>query len=302
LKWLEVSISLPGELAEAVSDLFSRYAPDGVVLGTENPLEIQPEKHFYKIRAYLPFDDQLVDRQRAIEEGLWHLSQIQKLPKAQFQMIHEQDWDKVWKTHYHPIKLGKSLVIQPAWIPFEKTNRHPIIIDPGMAFGTGTHPTTQLCLVAIEDFLQEGQSVIDLGCGSGILSIAAARIGASQVLALDIDAVALENAQRNIDLNDMSQIVTLRQGSLNLLLDEISSPSIPAHLVVCNILTKILEEMIQAGLGQVILPDGILILSGILADQVGIIQTACDKVALFIIETRSIEDWRAVIIKRIPPM
>ncbi|OGO14844.1 MAG: ribosomal protein L11 methyltransferase [Chloroflexi bacterium RBG_16_48_8] len=302
MKWLEVSISLSGELAEPVSDLFSRHAPGGVVIESTSPLETHPNKQLIRVWAFLPFDDQLEDRRRGIEEGLWHLSQIQELPQAQFHMLHEQDWDKAWKSHYNPINLGRRLVIQPAWLPLEVTDRLPIIIDPGMAFGTGTHPTTQLCLLAIEDFLQTGQSVIDIGCGSGILSIAAARIGAGQVLALDIDSVALQNARRNIDLNNVGHIVTLHQGSLELLLEEIPSPRVPAQLVVCNILTRTLEEMIQARLGQTIPLDGTLILSGILNDQVRTIQAACDEAGLFISETRSRDDWRAVVVKRIPPI
>jgi ribosomal protein L11 methyltransferase len=301
LKWLEISISLSGELAEPVSDLFSRYAPNGVALEATNQQGSQAKPQPVTLRAFLPADDQLEERRKAIEEGLWHLGQIQSLPPAQFHYIQEEDWEDAWKTHYKPITIGTKLVIQPAWLPIEEKDRIPILMDPGMAFGTGTHPTTQLCLTAIEDYLQSGQLVIDIGCGSGILSIAAALLGAKQVLALDIDSTALQNARKNIECNDVSNIVSLSQGSLDLLLEELPSPRVPAHLVVANIITKTLEVMIQSGLGKTILPAGTLILSGILDHQVEIIQGACVKAGLRIIETRSLEDWQAVVIKRIPP-
>jgi ribosomal protein L11 methyltransferase len=193
-------------------------------------------------------------------------------------------------------------MIQPAWLPLQEKDRLPIFMDPGMAFGTGTHPTTQLCLTAIEGTVQKGRSVVDIGCGSGILSIAAAKLGANKVLALDIDSIALQNARKNIKINDVSSIVTTAQGSLDRLLEEIPSPWIPAHLVVANIITKTLEEMIFAGLGKTILPEGTLILSGILDHQVGLIQNACEAKGLQVIETRAMDDWRALVIKRIPPI
>ncbi len=301
MKWLEISIPLTGELAEPVSDLFSRYVPGGVALETLHQDDPLSDSQLIMVRAFLPVDDQLEDRRRVIEEGLWHLSQIQPLPQAQFQFIDEEDWAEAWKTHYKPITIGTRLLIQPAWLPLEGKDRLPILLDPGMAFGTGTHPTTQLCLVAIEDYLQTGQSVIDIGCGSGILSIAAAKLGAGQVLAIDIDSVALQNARKNIELNDATDIVMLSHGSLDLLLQEIPSARVPAHLVVANIITKTLEELIYSGLSQIILPAGTLILSGILDHQVAIIQSACEEANLRIIETRSLDDWRAVIIKRKPP-
>lgn len=301
MKWLEVSISLSGELAEPVSDLFSRHSGGGVVLEAVNPKENHTDLKEVLVRAFLSIDDELETKRRAIEEGLWHLSQIQPLPQPQFRFIDEQDWEKAWKSHYQPIIIGKTLIIQPAWIPLQKTDRLPIIMDPGMAFGTGTHPTTQLCLLAIEDGLQEGQTVIDIGCGSGILSIAAARLGAGKVIALDIDSVALQNAQKNIDLNEVGHIVNVYQGSLEVLLDEILPQRSPVDLVLGNITSKTLAEMIYIGLGETITADGTIILSGILDHQVATIRSACEQANLQIIETRSMEDWRALILKQIPP-
>jgi ribosomal protein L11 methyltransferase len=301
LKWLEVSISLSGELAEPVSDLFSRHSSGGIALEAANPEDDQANPKIVLVRAFLSIDGEMEDKRRDIEEGLWHLSQIQPLPQPQFRFIDEQDWENAWKSHYQPITIGKTLIIQPAWIPLQKTDRLPLIMDPGMAFGTGTHPSTQLCLIAIEEMLQEGQTVIDIGCGSGILSIAAARLGAGKVFALDIDSVAIRNARKNIDHNRVGQIVKVLQGSIELLLDEILTQRMSADLVLGNITSKTLIEMISAGLGETITADGTIILSGILDHQVSNVQSACEQANLQIIETRSMEDWRALVLKRIPP-
>jgi ribosomal protein L11 methyltransferase len=302
LKWLEVSISLSSELAESISDLLARHAPGGVVLET---LSTRPNNTYVNeviVRAYLPVDDHTESKKKAIQEGLWHLSQIKPLPPAQFRSIEEQEWDKVWKEHYNPIAIGKRLIIQPVWIPLGETDRLPILMDPGMAFGTGTHPTTQLCLMAIEDHLQKGDTFIDIGCGSGILSIAAALLGAGSVLALDIDSVALQNARKNIQQNDVNHIITVKQGSLEHLLEETPSTRVPSDLVAANIITKTLDEMIRSGLGKIITAYGSLILSGILDHQVETIQSACTETNLEIVETLSMDDWRALIVKRIPPL
>jgi ribosomal protein L11 methyltransferase len=301
LKWLSVSISLSGELAEPVSDLLSRHAPGGITIEAAPLLKDSQKVKEVILSAYLPADNELDRRRKAIEEGLCHLSQIQKIPPLQFQWIDEKDWENEWKSHYHPISVGERFVIQPAWLALEETDRIPLIMDPGMAFGTGTHPTTQLCLEALEDHLQVGQPVIDLGCGSGILSIAAARLGASRVLALDIDPIAVQNTRENSLRNEVGHLIYVCQGSLDHLLSEAPSDRVPASLVLANILAKTLKEMLRSGLGEVITKEGTLILSGILDHQVSSIQLVCDEMGLALVDTLRLDDWRALIIKRIAP-
>jgi ribosomal protein L11 methyltransferase len=301
LKWLEVSISLSGELAEAVSDLLSRHAPGGIVIEAPSSQDESQKFNQVILRAYLPADKELETRHHAIEEGLWHLNQIQSLPQPQYRFLEEQDWEQAWKSHYHPIKIGRRLVIQPAWLPLQEKERLPIFIDPGMAFGTGTHPTTQLCLHALEEYLCEGQSVIDLGCGSGILSIAAARLGAASVLALDIDPIAVRNTRENARRNAVDHIVTAQQGSLDLLINNGGRNIMQASIVLANILAKTLQNMIESGLGKTIPMDGVLILSGILDHQVADVEATCNTRGLEIFAIKCMEDWRALIVKRIPP-
>jgi ribosomal protein L11 methyltransferase len=286
-------------LADPISDLLTRHAPGGVVIES-TPSNVQRINQV-TLHAYLHDDLELDQRRRAIEEGLWHLSQIQEIPQAQYKVINEEDWENAWKDHYHPINVGKGLVIQPAWLPLEETSRIPLLMDPGMAFGTGTHPTTQLCLEALEEHLQPGTPVIDLGCGSGILSIAAARLGASGVLALDIDPIAVQNTKENSIRNHTHEVISAYQGSLEFLLAESPSDRVPAPLVIANIIANTLEEMLHSGLSEIITSDGTLILSGILDYQAEGIQSACEGQGLVLADTLAMDDWRALVLKQMPP-
>jgi ribosomal protein L11 methyltransferase len=148
------------------------------------------------VRAYLEVNDQIEETRQKLEESLYYLGMIQPLPAASYKEIADQNWMEAWKQHYHPILIGKRLVILPAWMDSPDPNRVAIKIDPGMAFGTGTHPTTQLCLELMEKcFDRVPSSIIDVGCGSGILSIAAIKLGAKSALGVDIDAGSIVNAR-----------------------------------------------------------------------------------------------------------
>ncbi len=288
MNWLEVSSTVNGELAEAIAELFSRFASGGVAIESLK-LEDNPAGMVI-VRAYLPVDNRLDSITRRIEEGFWHLGQIQPLPQPSFRMIKEEDWSQAWKSHYHPIPIGKRLMILPSWAQPPSGDRLHVILNPGMAFGTGTHPTTRLCLIALEDYLKSDQCVIDLGCGSGILSIAAARLGASHVQAWDIDAKAVDAARDNIRLNHLAMRITVKVGSLPELLEEINHK---ADLLVANITAFVLEDMIMTGLLRVVNDGGIVILSGLLAPQIKSLATTCELHGLSHVETRGEGDWRA---------
>lgn len=292
MNWLEVSSTVNGELAEAIAELFSRFASGGVAIESlrieDNPVEM------VVVRAYLPIENQLELIKQRIEEGLWHLSQIQPLPQPSFRLIKEEDWSQAWKSHYHPIQIGKRLMILPVWSQSPSGDRLHVILNPGMAFGTGTHPTTRLCLMALEDYLRSGQRVIDLGCGSGILSIAAARLGASHVQAWDNDAKAVDAARDNVRLNHLTKRITVEAGSLSELLEEIDHK---ADLLVANITASVLEHMIVAGLVRAVKDGGIVILSGLLVAQIESLSAICDLHGLTHVETRVEEDWRALVYK-----
>lgn len=197
--WMEVSLTVDGELAEAVAEVMARYIPDGVAIESTAIIpdlegEGQPGGPL-RVCGYLPIDERLEETRRRLEEGLWYLGRIRPLPAAEYKPIQEINWVEAWKQHYQPIPIGRRLIIVPAWIELPTQERIPIRIDPGMAFGTGTHPTTQLCLELLEEYLRPGEAIIDMGCGSCILAIAAIKLGASQALGVDIDLQAIPNAR-----------------------------------------------------------------------------------------------------------
>lgn len=301
MKWLEVSLTLNGELAEAAAEVISRYTQNSIAM--EYPLEGEqlPPYNQVTLRAYLRDDQDLEEARRAIETGLWHLSQIEPFDPPHFNWIEEEHWEDAWKDHFQPIKVGERLLVQPAWLPIEDSRRIPILMDPGMAFGTGTHPTTQLCLLALEQYLQPGQRVVDLGCGSGILSIAAAKLGASQVLALDIDPIAVDYAKENVEQNGLSGEIEVVQGSLAYLQRDVDLVNTGIDILIANILTKILLQLLQEGLVNTLRPEGLLVLSGILDHQVEEILQAAEDSDLEYLATGVMQDWRSLILKRKSP-
>jgi ribosomal protein L11 methyltransferase len=296
LKWVELSLRVDGELAEAVSEVLSRYAPVGVA----SEIAIGPEHSdlltgLVTLRTYLPVDENLADLRETIERGLWHLSQIKPLPEPSYRELEEADWENAWRERYHPIPIGDKLLIVPPWYEIDSGDRKPLLIEPGMAFGTGTHPTTQLCLRLIESRLKSRASMIDLGCGSGILSIAAALLGAARVLALDIDPAAVEITRLNAEQNGVADKIIARQGSFEKMADLMDEFNITStELLVANILANVLSTMIDDGLGDFVTADGSLILSGILDEQLPDLLAKARKQGLTPRQVRGDGDWRAV--------
>lgn len=297
--WTEVSLVVDGELAEAVADALSRYLPGGVVIESTDvhpdhtmPQTVGP----VRVCGYIPVDDQHEAVQTKIEQALYYLGRIEPLPPAQYQPIQETNWMENWKKNYHPIEVGERLLITPAWLEVDAGDRVPILINPGMAFGTGTHPTTQLCLSVLETYLPEGAPVLDIGCGSAILSIAAVKLGASHAYGVDIDAKAVESALENVALNQVNDTVTLGVGSVeDVLAGEYAIQHAP--LVLANMITPILLMLLEAGLGRLIAPGGKLVLSGILAeDQEAQIRAALVELGLDVIGRSQQGEWIALVV------
>jgi ribosomal protein L11 methyltransferase len=294
--WLEVCVTVSEEVSEAVADTMARYATGGVVLGHQS---IAPDPDGegkpcgpMEVRAYLPCDQELEEKRTKLAEALWHLGRIATVPDPIFRPIVEEDWSLAWKKNYHPIRIGKRLHIIPSWYrtPVRRGDV-ALRLDPGMAFGTGTHPTTQLCLEAIEAHTQKGDFVIDLGCGSGILAIAASKLGASRVLGVDTDLGAVTIARENARRNRASKNITFMEGSLALLIEGRQK----APLVVVNILAIVLERMLEEGLAGIVAPGGRLVLSGILAEQSAKVEESLHNSGLVLEEKRTREDWVALI-------
>lgn len=299
MNWLEVSLTVSAEAAEAVSEVLSRFAPEGVALEATS-FQVTPDDHGVPVgpvivRAYLPADAALEAKRAKLEESLWHLGQLLPLPAPSYKAIANTNWSEAWKSNFKPIRIGRRLIVVPAWIdqPLEAGDV-PIILDPGMAFGTGTHPTTQLCLAAVERHLQPGQAVIDLGTGSGILAIAAAKLGSGPVSAYDIDGEAVRVAGENAAVNGVAGQLHIARGSLA----ELRAAGQQAPLVLANILARVLVDLFDQGLADLVAPGGLIVLSGILDTQAFEVRGALQRYGLTLAAQEQIEDWVAIIARR----
>ena len=315
MNWLEVSLTVNGELAEAVADVLARFAYSGVMM--EQGVTYTDEEDAgtptgpITVRAYLEMNDQIEETRQKLEESLYYLGRIQPLPAAAYKQIADQNWMEAWKQHYKPILIGERLVIVPAWMDSPDPDRIPIRIDPGLAFGTGTHPTTQLCLELMEKIFEDGSSdfvhassiarspgsVIDVGCGSGILSIAALKLGAKSALGVDIDAGSIVNARENADTNEIGDQLTLEVGSVQEILDGRFAFR-KASLVLANILAPVIVRLFDAGLAELIEENGVIILSGILEEQASRVIEAAQAKDLKVNERTQMGDWVAFSMSR----
>lgn len=295
LDWLEVSVQADGEAAEAVSEVFNRYGRGGAVIEhlLADGIGAHDEVSRLTVKAYLAVDD--LTGKRKIEEALWHLGQLYPIPAPTFQVIAEADWATAWKKHYAVLHVGKRTVIVPQWQTYDpRPGEVIVVLDPGMAFGTGTHPTTRSCLIALEEAIVPGMRVLDLGTGSGVLSIAAARQGAASVLAVDIDAVAVDAARRNVALNGVADIVRVEAGSLE-------RAEGPYDLVLVNILARAILDLLEQGLAAVLRPGGTLIASGIIDHQAPEVREAFAAHDLSVVDCLADHDWIALVGRKEPP-
>lgn len=306
-QWLEVSLTVDHELAEAVADVLARFAPNGVMM--EQGVAFRDDEDAgepagpVEVRAYLPADAGLQEKRKAIEKALYFLGMVRKLPEPTFREIEDRNWMEEWKSRYRPIEIGKRLVIAPAWMTVERAGRVAVRIEPGMAFGTGTHPSTQLCLELLErafewTVLPPGQpDVIDVGCGSGILSIAAVKFGATHALAVDIDVASLRNARENAELNGVVGRLTLGHGSVAEVLAGTFGPT-SASIVMANILAPVIIRLLQEGLGKLVRSGGLLVVGGILREQELGVLTAAEQIGMSLVERRSTGDWVSLLLTR----
>jgi ribosomal protein L11 methyltransferase len=306
--WLEVSVTVDGELAEAVAEVLARYIPNGVVVESTAGTFEEYEREgrlvgLLRVSGYLPADEQVDEMRQQIEQALWYLGRIRPLPAPQFEPVEEVDWSEAWKEHYQPLPIGQRLVIVPAWMEPPKPGRIPVSIDPGMAFGTGTHPTTQLCLEIVDESLsgkyartgrKGAVEVIDVGCGSGILSIAALKLGAGFALGVDVDPQAVSAARENAIRNNLAGRLDFQVGSVYDILSGAFSLQ-QAPLVLANILASTLLRLLDEGLGRLTLPGGDLVLSGILDEQTSGVEAALQKHGLRVTSRRRMGDWAALV-------
>ena len=305
MHWLELTVQAHPEAVESVSELFSRYIPAGVAI--EEPIELIDEGQAYRVltgqhvqvHGYLPMDGQEEEICRRIAEGLWHFSSLGShfVSELQTRVVNEEDWANAWKDYFHVTHIGQRLVIRPSWREYTPKDSEVVLeLDPGMAFGTGLHPTTRLCLEQIEKWTRPGMRVLDVGTGSGILALAAAKLGAESIYCIDNSSVAVESATANAAVNGLSDRITVMLGTL----DEAEAARTAGQydMVLANILAHVIGSMAPL-LAHVLTPGGILIASGIIEKRWPEAEQPLLAAGLELIEQPMIDDWVALVMRKI---
>ncbi|ARK29314.1 50S ribosomal protein L11 methyltransferase [Halalkalibacter krulwichiae] len=310
MKWSEFSIHTTEEAVEPVCNILHEAGASGVVI--EDPLDLvkdwgdkfgeiyqlspddYPEEGVI-IKAYFPVNSFLSETIEEIKEsinGLLLYDIDLGHNKVQLIEVHEEEWATAWKKYYKPVKVSSSITITPTWEEYQPTVGEMVIeLDPGMAFGTGTHPTTVLCIQALDKYLNGGETVVDVGTGSGVLSIAAAKLGVKSVLALDLDYVAVESAALNVNLNRVQDVVTVKQNNL---LEDVDGQY---DIVVANILAEVIVRFVQDA-AAVLKPNGLYITSGIIKRKKQEVKDALLAGGFNIEEVIEMDDWVAIIARK----
>ncbi len=285
MKWAEISVQTTHEATEAVADLFHDLGASGVVIedpdlinsyrqsGTWDYCDIpeELETEVVTVLAYLPVDEELEDKLRRFEDsfmGLVHHGIERGRGQIKWKEVLEEDWESSWKDYFHPVKVGEIIVIKPSWEEYQAQAGEIIIeLDPGMAFGTGTHHTTAMCCRLLEEVIHKGETVFDVGTGSGILAVAAAKLGASQIRAVDFDGVAARVAQENVDINKVGDVVTVSQGDL------LTGIEGQADVVIANIVADIIIRLLPE-IPKRLKPGGRFVASGIIEERLADVTAA----------------------------
>ncbi|MGE7597528.1 50S ribosomal protein L11 methyltransferase [Lysinibacillus fusiformis] len=311
MKWSELSIHTKNEAVEAISNILHEAGASGVVIEDSaefaKPREDQfgeiyalNEEDFPKdgviVKAYLSESSFLNETVEEIKAAITNLTNFNidiGENVVSIVEVNEEDWATAWKQYYHPVKISERFTIVPTWEQYTPVSTDELIIelDPGMAFGTGTHPTTVMCLQGLENVIKEGDTVVDIGTGSGVLSIGAALLGAKNVHALDLDEVAVRSAQENVALNKVEDKVAVFHGNL---LDTVKEP---ADVVVANILAEIIMSFTDDAF-TIVKPGGLYVTSGIIGAKRDDVKVALEASGFIIEEVLLMEDWVAIIARR----
>ncbi|WP_163526401.1 50S ribosomal protein L11 methyltransferase [Halobacillus ihumii] len=310
MKWSEVCIHTTNEAIEPVSNILHESGASGVVI--EDPQDMNqeetgfgeiyelnpedyPEEGVY-VKAYLPVNSFLSETVDAIKQSVNNLKIFDidiGHNDVTLTEIHEEDWATAWKKYYKPVKISEKITIIPTWEDYTPVQSDELIIemDPGMAFGTGTHPTTVLSLQALEQYLTKGDIVLDVGSGSGVLSVASVLLGADHVHAFDLDEVAVKSTMNNAELNQVAHQVTSTKNNL------LQGVTIEPGLIVSNILAEIIVQFVDDAY-RLLQPNGYFITSGIIEGKKELVKNRLQKAGFEVIETNRMEDWISIIAKK----
>lgn len=310
MRWSEICIHTTEEAIEPVTNILYEAGAGGVVIedsqdlrqlaGSDSRYSLDPADYpldGVNVKAYLPINSFLGETVEEIKQSLNNLVLYDiDLGDGQVTLSehNEEEWATAWKKYYKPVEVGRCFYISPTWESFEPGNseRQIIELDPGMAFGTGTHPTTVLCIEALEKYLPDQASVLDVGTGTGVLSIAAAKLGADKVIAVDLDAVAVQSAKLNVKLNHVQDVVNVRQNNLS---DHVTGTY---QIVVANLLAELVIRLAESSVGERLDDDGRLIASGIIKQKKAQVVQALSKNGLRVIDSMESGDWVALIAEK----
>lgn len=308
MKWQEICVRTEPEAVEAVAEVFFRLGSGGVVI--EDPSEVRrmaqsgqwdafelPDESLTRIcpqvKGYLPFNEELAGKMEDLEAELAEImTRLGKEPCClSIKAVQEEDWANSWKAYFKPLRIGQRLVVRPSWEEYvAESGDLVIVLDPGMAFGTGSHGTTVMCARLLEKYLQPGEKVIDVGTGSGILAISAGLLGAGEVLAIEYDPVAVKAATENVRANSLEAKITVQRNDL------LTGINMKAHLIVANIIADIIIRLLPQVSGS-LLPEGIFIASGIIQDRRNDVVRAAEGLGYVLLEESVQEDWVAQVWK-----
>ncbi|MGX7163799.1 50S ribosomal protein L11 methyltransferase [Enterococcus massiliensis] len=311
MKWNEVKVETASEAVEAVANCLMEAGASGVAIEDAldvanfqsdpygeilDPATYTSLEEGALVKAYFPETTFLPEILPAIKET------IRQLPnyglaigknKVTVSEVSDTDWATAWKKYYHPVRISRYLTIVPSWETYQPVHKDEKIItlDPGMAFGTGTHPTTRLTLQALEVALRGGETVLDVGTGSGVLSIASKHFGAKTVQAFDLDEVAVRSAKENMALNPIAADVTVSANNL------LAGITVSADVIVANILADIILLLIPDAY-RLLKPDGTLIVSGIIEEKKQLVIDKMTEAGFFVDQIFSQKDWYAILLKK----
>jgi ribosomal protein L11 methyltransferase len=311
MKWSEISIHTTNEAVEPIANILYEAGASGIViedsfdLNKDHPdqygelYELNPDdfpEEGVIVKAYLPVNSFLGETVEQIKSAINNLLLFNidiGLNKVTISEVHEEEWSTAWKKYYHPVKISSKFTIVPTWEEYEPVSSDELMIelDPGMAFGTGTHPTTVMSIQALEQTVKKDDIVYDVGTGSGVLSIASAMLGAKHVLALDLDEIAVKSAELNIKINHIQDRITVKQNNL---LDGITEP---ADVIVANLLAEIIVRFTDDAF-RLVKDGGYFITSGIINQKRQEVEEHIKKAGFEIVETIMMEDWVTIVAKK----
>jgi len=297
LDWLEVSIEVPSEFVEPLSHIFFRYGFKGVSIETiQEPSKTINKKEISfssKLTTYLLKDQTLEENFGYIDVSVKLISQLGDIGDIRTKDIKDQDWNEIWKKHFPLLRIGKYSVIVPNWIEYESTEGEIVVrLEPGMAFGTGHHPTTRGCIEFLEDVVCQGDRIMDIGCGSAVLLILGCKYGAYDSVGIDIDQFAVQGAKSNVSLNNLDSKISIFESSVEdfMIKDsfEICVANVSAEVVADNL--NFIENLLNQ--------DGYFIASGFMGNKLNFI---CEKIKLSrfkIVKEKDLEGWITLLLRK----